>query len=146
MNQTYQLDSEELDLINEMILEKRTYANFAIFLKNRISMDQDYIISEPSTYESYASNDFIRIEEEMNLLNVYPNPATDLITVEIVTDQENGSIDILNSAGQLINSYNVSLVAGKVQLNVSDLAPGIYFVVMTDQEKGFTEKAKLIKY
>jgi hypothetical protein len=73
-------------------------------------------------------------------MNVFPNPS-----VETVNFMTNGSkvavIHIMNANGQLVRSANV--VSDKTSVNVSDLAPGIYFYQATDANGTVLEKGKI---
>ncbi len=61
-------------------------------------------------------------------LNVYPNPANDLLNIDLtVLDAVKGSyIDILNMEGQVITSKKVNH-KGIATLNIANLPSGIYF-------------------
>lgn len=65
-------------------------------------------------------------------LTVYPNPATDVITVS--TDQNGGSIELLNAFGQVV--YRCTNPVYPMTVNLSDKAAGIYFVrVITNDQR-----------
>ncbi len=58
-------------------------------------------------------------------VNIYPNPATDMLTIE--TDNFNGgTITITNSIGTQIRQQKLD--ATKTHLNIRELSPGIYYV------------------
>lgn len=65
-------------------------------------------------------NDLIEPNESVN---VYPNPATDNLTIEA---SQNSAIEILNIEGQLIKS--IAAVAGNTKIDVSSLNAGMYFM------------------
>lgn len=74
-----------------------------------------------------------------NSLTVYPNPATDFITIEdLKGDFNNGQIAIFNFLGQLV--YQNKLTTQTLKINLSDLQNGAYFIKMTNQEKTFLTK------
>jgi hypothetical protein len=56
-------------------------------------------------------------------LNLYPNPASDLIILET---SENGQVEIMNELGQIVDKRQIS--ADKTQLDVSHLSSGLYLV------------------
>ena len=69
---------------------------------------------------------------------VYPNPATDNITIE---SEQPAVIEITNIQGQLIKTF--ATTDNKTNINVSALASGVY-VVEVKTEKG-VEVKKFIK-
>ena len=58
------------------------------------------------------------------ILSVYPNPATDNITVS--ADQNGGSLELLNAFGQVVYCCNAPMYPMEISLN--DKAAGLYFV------------------
>lgn len=62
-------------------------------------------------------------------VNIYPNPATDVINIEL---GENASdIVIYNSLGQVIR--HLAEISGTVQVNISDLDAGMYFIKINNK-------------
>ena len=59
-----------------------------------------------------------------NNFNIYPNPANDVINIEAEFDVE--EVTIYNITGVMV--YNEQCTMNNVQLNVSDLNSGVYFV------------------
>ena len=60
-------------------------------------------------------------------ISVYPNPAHGFATVEI-KDAKVGRVVVLNNLGQAISAEAKGLGQEKLQLNISALKPGLYFV------------------
>ncbi|MBH8558847.1 T9SS type A sorting domain-containing protein [Hymenobacter negativus] len=60
-------------------------------------------------------------------ISVYPNPAHGTATVEI-KDAKVGSVTVLNNLGQRISAEAKGQGQEKLQLNISSLKPGLYFV------------------
>ncbi|MDP5091820.1 MAG: T9SS type A sorting domain-containing protein, partial [Polaribacter sp.] len=67
---------------------------------------------------------------------LYPNPASNNLTV--ITEQEIKTIEIYNIQGQKVKTSN------QKQINVSDLAKGIYLVKIQNNENSILTK-KFIK-
>lgn len=101
-----------------------------------------------SFYSSKAPD--IGVKEEsitQNSLHMYPNPATDLVTIEC--NESNVSIkeiEVTNIMGTKLRSENVNRPS--YQLNISDLSDGVYFIIVTQEHKGqtFTTTKKLVKH
>ena len=97
---------------------------------------------EVVNYYAYADNDPSRkisiqmlagegasvTENTLRMGHVYPNPATTRIHVDFKCENHNGaSVVIYNLLGQEVKSQAVNGTQGKVDINVEDLQPGIYF-------------------
>ncbi len=63
-------------------------------------------------------------------IQVYPNPATDLLTVEMVQHQDGGlkGVTMFNAQGQLILERKLEASVVKLELNVGQLPAGVYLV------------------
>jgi hypothetical protein len=71
------------------------------------------------------------IPGEISVAGIFPNPANE--TTAIIFDspiQREGSIMLTNALGQSVKNIPVNILAGKnkTQIDLKDLAPGIYFV------------------
>jgi hypothetical protein len=73
----------------------------------------------------------------------YPNPATDLVTISI--DGEGvANLTVTDVAGRVAMSNNVSLTAGKAELNIANLEAGVY-VFNVVLENGKTAQFNVVK-
>jgi hypothetical protein len=82
---------------------------------------------------------------ELNTVDgmAYPNPATDLVTISI--DGEGvANLTVTDVAGRVAMTNNVSLTAGKAELNIANLEAGVYIfnVVL---ENGKTAQFNVVK-
>ena len=64
-----------------------------------------------------------------NKVTVYPNPANDVLNIQLGDDQSD--IVIYNSLGQVVR--RVEAMSGDVQINISDLQKGLYFVKINNE-------------
>jgi len=71
--------------------------------------------------------------EVANSVNVYPNPATDEITIEVGGECNNCKIEIISTLGSTVKSMAVSSEINKA--SVSDLMNGVYFIKITKANK-----------
>jgi hypothetical protein len=67
--------------------------------------------------------------DEAEELAVYPNPASEVVSVVIPEYQLGGTLDVLNSNGMLIETMSID--ATEMTLNVSEYGTGIYMVKVT---------------
>ena len=81
----------------------------------------------------------------MTAVRVYPNPATDVLNIEVNASQSSAmSINVFNIMGQKVMESNVNINAGmnRPSINTTDFASGIYFV--TVKANGFENTMKFI--
>ncbi len=83
------------------------------------------------------------IESEIGSVNTYPNPANELVNVNLnLVNGGNVSLALFNSIGQQVLVENRALTTGSnlVRLNTSELPSGIYMLVVTSAEGKATSK------
>lgn len=99
----------------------------------------NYALSPTEVTSLYTSNTLSSANFNQNNLEVslYPNPVNDVLNIE--TALELKSIEIFNIQGQKVLSSN------QKQINVADLASGIYMVKIQDTENTVATKKVIIK-
>ena len=65
-------------------------------------------------------------------LNIYPNPATNVLNINVETRNENVNVKVYDALGKIINDFNISNL--NYQLDLSNLKNGIYFIGIDDGE------------
>lgn len=76
-------------------------------------------------------------------VNMYPNPATDVLNLEVANQTDEVQLSIYNYSGQSVfsNKYAVENGSKNIQLPLKDiLTPGIYFVSIATPYNQHTEK------
>ncbi len=73
-------------------------------------------------------------------IKISPNPATDLVTINLPGNNQNLTIRLLSNTGQLIGNYVMNNEVYK--LDVSKLAAGVYNIIINGN--GYSTKYKLI--
>ena len=66
------------------------------------------------------------LSDNNNLFEIYPNPATDKITIETNNQIESYNLEILNTLGQVV--LNKKIANSIEQVDLSGQAAGVYFV------------------
>lgn len=80
------------------------------------------------------------VENALSNVNIYPNPARNILNVNNV---ENANVNIYAINGQLVKS--MANVNGSVQVDLSDMAAGMYIVRMQSGNDVRTEKIQVVK-
>lgn len=81
---------------------------------------------------------------EINLLNVYPNPSTGIVTVSGDFAGVNGICNVYDMTGHLVISKNIEL-APEFTLNFSNLSVGMYTMEVNDSATSFRTKIIITK-
>jgi hypothetical protein len=99
----------------------------------------NYVISDADVTSLYTNNTLSSSYFSQNNLEVslYPNPVRDILNIEIENDIQ--SIEIYNIQGQRVLSSNQN------QINVSDLASGMYLVRIQDIDNNIATKKIAVK-
>ena len=82
-------------------------------------------------------------EVETNALKVYPNPATNLITIEAGNATGNYNLKMFNALGQQVKE-STGVLNGKVQMDVADFAAGMY-TIQLKAETGLYNAKVIVK-
>jgi len=98
----------------------------------------NYVLTDADALSLYTNNTLSSADFNQNNLQVslYPNPATDMLNIEMAN--EINSIEIYNIQGQKVRTAN------QKQINISDLAAGLYMVRIQDNDNGIATK-KFVK-
>lgn len=72
-------------------------------------------------------------------MNVYPNPAHGLVSLNFSRNEKEGKVTVSNVLGEII--YEVSILKEtKIELNLNNFSAGIYFIQIFDGEKNYCRK------
>ena len=158
-NEPVDLNTDILFSISECVYPAMTSA---IGDKIHILFQEDY---EPGIFEWLANHDaaensmkymefdkdfFVGVEnhnqatQELAVSSCYPNPAADATQLNIrMENNEAGSIVIANMVGQTVNIIDLGVLAqgnNHVQVQVSDLASGVYYLTVVTENQKNTQK------
>lgn len=88
---------------------------------------------------------FVGVEQELNLdvLNIYPNPASDLLNI-FIEDKYTGKteISLINELGQVVftNSFDKTESVHEASIDFNNLSKGVYFLKINSDQKSITKK------
>lgn len=80
-------------------------------------------------------------------ISIYPNPATEAVTIDILSQNvdEDVTIRVFDAIGKLVYSQEVSSVNNKVMVNLEGLESGTYTVSVSNQFFYTTKKLAVVK-
>jgi len=85
-------------------------------------------VSNQSNHLNIADN-ILAYNPDSKIVNIYPNPSSDLLTIEIQGNSKELNFEIVNTMGQII--YGGTMLE-KTTLKTSDFAQGIYLIKFKD--------------
>ena len=99
----------------------------------------NYALSPTEVTNLYTNNTLLSSDFSQNNLEValYPNPVRDVLNIETALEVQ--SVEIYNIQGQKVLSSN------QKQINISDLATGMYMVRIQDDENNIATEKIVIK-
>ncbi len=106
----------------------------------------DLLVSvSSSNWKQDASYQVVKDDYDNTIVGVYPNPATtDIVTVDYFSIQENAEVNVqlVDILGRQISSFTYNAVEGSnmIDMNISDLEAGFYFVVISNGKSKYTAK------
>jgi hypothetical protein len=96
------------------------------------------LIPSPSGITSQVSGN--------NEMHLYPSPANNYFTISSENEMINSEIKLYNSCGEEILKTNIPDHSTSARIDVSELSNGIYFVVITDDDRNvWSEKIMVTK-
>jgi hypothetical protein len=108
----------------------------AYYRLKMVDLDGKFVYSDVKSVRSAAIT-------TTTAIRLYPNPANEFINVVVDAKISNAIVTLVNQAGQVVATKNVSANSSMVTLQVSPLQAGLY-VVKVSNDKGSVQTAKLI--
>lgn len=106
-----------------------------------ISTVEYYVTAMYSVGESDPSNTVqvvitSVIDNEESLVNIYPNPARDMLNIELPDDVQ--LVTIMNPVGQMV--YSNHLKSGKTTIDLNGFMSGVYFIQISTENGKITKR------
>ena len=94
-----------------------------------------------STYKIDISNDILSNDEIVfsSEVNIFPNPASEMVTVSLKSTSEKASLIVYDVMGRLVKQQNFK-GENYLRFSVEDLQPGIYYLKISEGKKQTTKK------
>lgn len=77
---------------------------------------------------------------DISALRIYPNPTAGTITLEIPSNLTDGVLVIIDAAGRIVHSENITTKAGAYSCSVADLPNGLYVLRLYTTDKTYFGK------
>ena len=85
---------------------------------------------------------------KLYLHKTYPSPVEDILMLDVEAGENNTvTVKLFNAIGQLIlnKDFGISAKHNTLELNVKDLAVGVYTLVLESEDKTKAQVEKIIK-
>ena len=120
--------------------------NFAISLLNNSPTYRDHPFDVVELPDVLAGSEIKQVDEGTNYLRIRPNPATDKVYIEFINyNLSENTFRLFDVSGKQVTNYALNPVSGGIELDISNLKEGFYFVSVTDEFSGMVRAGKLIK-
>jgi hypothetical protein len=105
------------------------------------SANGDFIFTKEKVFAVGLGENLVKSE----ILNVYPNPASEVINVTFVSTEAYSSLAVYDLVGKKLLSKNMNLNSGLSQqeLDVSQLSKGTYILMLTSENTRKTQKISI---
>ena len=67
-------------------------------------------------------------------LDVYPNPAIDIVNIKLNTLNEDASLEIYNMLGKVVMKKSYDFNAESLSIDISEFATGVYILKVSSSE------------
>jgi len=96
-------------------------------------------------FTSSAQSSFEARGQETKV-SIYPNPAVDILMVQIEGDVLNTTFELNSMIGNKVVIRPEKVGVGKYKIPVKDLTTGYYFLIIKDEEYRFKKAFKFLKH
>ena len=112
--------------------------NYSWRIKTKFSDGTFTSYTNPISFKTLA----LRIGETatVNELQVYPNPATDKLTLEFPYAEGDAVIDVVNAIGQSVWNQKITDVDGAIVINIQNLPEGLYLITLKNGDNTFNSR------
>jgi hypothetical protein len=101
-----------------------------------------YRLKQMDTDGTYAYSDILVAKGKQldGKVDVFPNPSTDFVNITLPSETVQATIEIYSLSNQLMTSITKSTDSGILNVNISDLAKGSYYLIVRTESDQFVEK------
>ena len=127
---TYSLD--DLVYVEDSLFSNLTQNKYTVYVMDSNACKVSKIVDLTSPVSSE--------DRKIPNLNIYPNPVKELLTVEGMENSEHISLlKLLNISGEILHMKEYETNT-RLQLNVSHLQPGVYFIKIINKDKTYLSR------
>ncbi len=96
-----------------------------------------WFIDEIMLYNCTGTLSVNKFDQMLEGVSIYPNPTKGIITLQKTTLTELNTLDIYDTNGRLLKTFDVSNMQYTKDLSINDLASGVYYItIKSDNSQG----------
>jgi len=104
-----------------------------------------YAATDRGVFKLDITTDVEPINGNDNLINIYPNPASDLINICYQNSENIKSIKIINQLGEIVYDNDVIASGNYIQISTKEFASGIYYCLMKMEDRTVSQKFVIVR-
>jgi len=112
-------------------MDENPYKDFNYYRIKQVDYDGEYDYSTVVLVNSMV--DLVSLD-----VNMYPNPASDIVRLEIQGGSNKGTVDVINVQGTVVKQLEVDGYI--ISFDVSNFDTGIYFVRYTEGDRKLVKR------
>ncbi|MEI6817068.1 MAG: right-handed parallel beta-helix repeat-containing protein, partial [Bacteroidota bacterium] len=137
------INTQDTAVLKEICTGERTYTNYAVGVLFSIDhIARPYYFPDGPTPVYDAKLKSIPISQ--NLVEVYPNPAKDEITLLIIS-KKRVTVKLEDVTGRILRTLVFTDEVIENKIDISDLNSSIYLIVATDEDNKYVQRTKIVK-
>jgi hypothetical protein len=142
---SYELQAADINFLMLVAAGEIEMANLAIATMRDGTIHPSHRYEFEDNADEASDLEIRRIGDDELSVNMYPNPTTGLVYIDLIANSAASStVELRDVTGKLITDYTLNQVSGRFELNVQALSNGVYFVTLSNSEA--TTTSKLVKY
>lgn len=116
-----------MDYVNDACMHLFTIKQAAVMHANVVSGSESYTLTQHPEVLQFPT-EVTAINAAASAVNIYPNPATNIVNISLGNNNNISGIDIMDLTGRTVNQITVSTRVQNYSFDVSGYAKGIYIV------------------
>jgi len=140
---TLSIADAEMDTVNDLF-----YVTTTDYFSTGVGMIYNMLGEETGNFDAGISADAIAIDYRDNTgisdlfsenkIRIYPNPASEVITIETIEGASVENFKVVDIRGRMLMNNNISLKIGASVVDISTLENGLYFLILSDGTEQIT--------
>ncbi|MEI6817410.1 MAG: T9SS type A sorting domain-containing protein [Bacteroidota bacterium] len=136
------ITTDDVNKLNDIARSLSLYTNVAVSMLRNVENGISYLYSD-ELLPTYAENiNLIRLDQ--NLIEVYPNPAKDKLSIIIAT-KDKIKVNLEDVAGRILKTMEFSNLLETTTIDISELNQGLYIIVSIDESNKYIQRIKFVK-
>jgi PKD repeat protein len=140
------MTESDISWLNQIMEKESPNSNMAISLLNNSPEYRDYLFETPEVEAVVPGGEIRQIDYGDSRLFIHPNPATHTVWIKnLAASLADNELLLFDGSGKQVSNYSVRRMSSGMELDISNLNAGFYFITVVDKNTGMVRSGKLIK-